>query len=93
MSAAGWVEPWRNPFCAPAGTAVHLGRAGYDAEGIDGLCRGEGGLSGTPVPPPLRGATRRSIPPLSVLDCFASLAMNNAWAMTKGFEGRAGLCG
>jgi hypothetical protein len=27
-----------------AGAAVHLVRAGYDAEGADGFCRGEGGV-------------------------------------------------
>jgi hypothetical protein len=38
-----------------AGAAVHLVRAGYDAEGVDGFCRGEGGVRKTF---PGRGAAR-----------------------------------
>ena len=79
-----------------AGAAVHLVRAGYDAQGADGFCRGEGGVSGTRDLPSLRGAKRRSNPGLTAaLDCFAEPVIGPAtlgrtrWlAMTsfRGFE-------
>jgi hypothetical protein len=50
MSAVGWVEPWRTHhlpsrvlsflMLAP----LFIWFAGYDAEGVDGFCWGEGSL-------------------------------------------------
>jgi hypothetical protein len=87
MSAVGWVERLRNPSSAFAsavlpdtGAAVHLVRAGYDAQGAVGFCRGEGGIgwdSRSDVTA-RSDATKQSTTQRAGL--LRLLAMNNAWA-------------